>query len=872
MRKEDKSVNDILRKRAEKALSAQLSKSEEKYSETNVRKLIHELEVHQIELEMQNLELTQAQNKATELSEKLTELYDFAPSGYFTLSKDGKIRELNLGGAHMLGKERSRLINSLFSFFVTDDKKKVFNSFLDRVFNNNGTESCEITFALNGEFPMCVYLSGVATKEAEHCHITAVDITASKKSEKALKESEAKLRSSFDQSPVGSVIVDFNKCFTRCNETFCKFIGYTEDELIGKGIADITHPDDVELGIAEMKQILDGEIPSSTVQKRYIRKDGSIVWGEARISVVRDSNNRPLYFLPVIFDITARKMAEEATALANSRIRQLIDSNIIGVIIADANGKILEANNYYLEMLGYTAADFNEGKVDWRKITPPEWLPADERAISELRKAGICIPYEKEYFHVNGSRVSVLLTDALLPGPGEQIVAFAQNITERKEAEAALRNSESLYHLITDKISDVVWLMDLNGKSLFVSPSIVQFTGFSVEEYLNQSFIERFSHESAIYALENFRKEVHLYTSAKTQPPDYKKIMVLEYRCKDGSLKTGEVLITPYFDDNNRCIGLHGVTRDITQRKIVEEKLNLVEKNYRTIFENVQDVFYRTDLSGIIFEISPSIKYFSDFLPEELIGFPVENIYYNPADRNIFIKAISEKGELRDYELRLKTKSGDIRYASINARLIFDENGKPHHIDGALRDITKRKLAEQSLEQIHNQLFKISEQVPGVIYQYRLFADGKSCFPYSSSGMNDIYEYAPDEVREDATPVFGRIHPDDLQNVSDLIFESARTLNHFNCEFRVVLPRQGLRWRYSDAMPERMPDNSTLWHGIIYDITDRKLAELALQKKSDELEHLNSHFVGREIKMIELKKEINELLKQAGQKEKYVIH
>lgn len=139
-----------------------------------------------------------------------------------------------------------------------------------------------------------------------------------------------------------------------------------------------------------------------------------------------------------------------------------------------------------------------------------------------------------------------------------------------------------------------------------------------------------------------------------------------------------------------------------------------------------------------------------------------------------------------------------------------------------------RKQAEEALKHSHELLLNLTEQVPGVVYQYRLFPDGRSCFPYSSSGMFEIYEYTPEDVREDATPVFGRIHPDDLQRVSELIFESARTLQQFFCEMRVVLPGQGLRWRYSTAVPQRMDDGSTLWHGIIYDITDRKLAETAL--------------------------------------------
>lgn len=182
-----------------------------------------------------------------------------------------------------------------------------------------------------------------------------------------------------------------------------------------------------------------------------------------------------------------------------------------------------------------------------------------------------------------------------------------------------------------------------------------------------------------------------------------------------------------------------------------------------------------------------------------------------------------------------------------------------------------RKQAQEELAKSHDLLYKLSEQVPGVIYQYRLFPDGRSCFPYSSSGMNDIYEVTPEEVRLDATPAFGRLHPEDVERVSELIFESARNLSHFYCEFRVLLPRQGTRWRYSDAVPEKLDDNSTLWHGIIYDITRLKETENDLTKKMDELQRFHNLTVDRELFMIELKKEVNALLKRIGLPEKYII-
>jgi CheY-like chemotaxis protein len=195
-------------------------------------------------------------------------------------------------------------------------------------------------------------------------------------------------------------------------------------------------------------------------------------------------------------------------------------------------------------------------------------------------------------------------------------------------------------------------------------------------------------------------------------------------------------------------------------------------------------------------------------------------------------------------------------------------------VERALDEAKERiahKKAQEELEKRQNKHFKLSEQVPGVIYQYRLYPDGRSCFPYSSSGMNFIYECTPEEVREDATPVFGRIHPDDRDKVSELILESAANLSHFYSEFRVILPRQGLRWRYSDAVPEMMEDKSVLWHGIIYDITRLKEAESDLNNKMDELIRFHNLTVDREIYMIDLKKEVNDLLSKLGQPAKYRI-
>lgn len=141
----------------------------------------------------------------------------------------------------------------------------------------------------------------------------------------------------------------------------------------------------------------------------------------------------------------------------------------------------------------------------------------------------------------------------------------------------------------------------------------------------------------------------------------------------------------------------------------------------------------------------------------------------------------------------------------------------------------EKTLAKQALQQNNLLLSKISAEVPGIIFQFRLYPDGHSCFPFISEAVRKMYGLAPEDLREDATPFFAFRHPEDAERLAESVHESARNLTRWHIEYRLVLPSQGIRWRLGDAQPEKLDDGSILWHGFITDITDRKNAEMRIR-------------------------------------------
>lgn len=314
-----------LRKQAEALLKEQQNKANLPSAEADMLKLIHELQVHQIELELMNDELNFANQTAKLAGEKYTNLYDFAPCAYFTLNQEGDILLLNLAGAKMLGRDRRSLINSRLAFYVTAGTRNVFLDFLNEIFTSKRMKSCEVAFGNNHLPIMHIHLIGTPGPDEKHCLITASDISGSKLAEKALKDSEERYALVIDSSEQG--IWDWN---IETNEVFFseqwkRQIGYEDHEIkndFGSWIEHL-HPDETEACQNAVQTYMNNPTKHFFLEFRFRHKDGSYRWISNKASSIINKDGKVVRMFGAHTDITERKQAELRIKQQNEELQKL---------------------------------------------------------------------------------------------------------------------------------------------------------------------------------------------------------------------------------------------------------------------------------------------------------------------------------------------------------------------------------------------------------------------------------------------------------------------------------------------------------------------------------------------------------------------
>ena len=262
------------------------------------------------------------------------------------------------------------------------------------------------------------------------------DTSERQQTEAALRAAQQYLELALSASGAGLWDWDFRSGRTQYSPSWRKLLGYSEAE-VGDSFQEwmkVIHPGDVARLQTYVHQYLRNPSVPYEIEFRVLRKDATYRWVLSRATLVRDADGRPERLLGLHVDITERKRAEEQRRNMERRFRRLIDANIIGIVIADIHGTVTEANDVFLEMLGYRREEL---PISWNELTPPEWRHLDERAITELKEHGVATRWQKEFIRKDGTRVPVLLGMALPDGQAEDCVAFVVDLTAQ-QGEAAV--------------------------------------------------------------------------------------------------------------------------------------------------------------------------------------------------------------------------------------------------------------------------------------------------------------------------------------------------------------------------------------------------------------------------------------------------
>ncbi|MGH7846769.1 MAG: GAF domain-containing protein, partial [Candidatus Binatia bacterium] len=269
------------------------------------------------------------------------------------------------------------------------------------------------------------------------------------------------------------------------------------------------------------------------------------------------------------FQIAEREKAETALQeLAKgleAKVRRLVKANIIGIVIWNLEGQIIEANEAFLRMVGYDCEDLVSGRVSWRQITPDKWRAADEQALAELAATGICEPFEKEYFRKDGSRVPVLVGPALLEGSRNEGVAFVLDLSEQKRSEEALRRSE--YYLAeAQRLSHTgSWAFKVPTKEIVHwSQEHFRIFGFDPEDGMPsfEALMKRIHPDDRPSAAEVIERGVREKTD---YGQDFRIVL------PDGTMRYMHRTGHPVFNSSGDLVEFVGTVLDLTERKLAEE-------------------------------------------------------------------------------------------------------------------------------------------------------------------------------------------------------------------------------------------------------------------------------------------------------------
>lgn len=726
------------------------------------------------------------------------------------------------------------------------------------------------------------------------------DITERKRAEAALSSSEQHFRALFDGAGVGNVECDAKTGrFLRVNQKMCEFTGYTAEELIGRQFSEITYPADQDSTLAEYQQFITQQIPTYAVEKRYVRKDGALVWVSVTSSLLRDEADQPWRTVAAIQDITERKRAEAALQLSEERLQLL--HQIISNPYTDHTEKVnqllrLGCQQFGLENGAVTKREPTHFEVTYvasagNTVAPGLQCPVEltycqetvrRNDLFELEHAGASdwrghpayATYGVEtYFgmpvqcgnQTYGTLCFTSLTPRQTPfssGDRDLLRLMTQWISAeltRQATAASLQESETRFRALFEQTPVGKAIVDLETQRIVDCNHVATtLLGYDKEELcaLSISDVDMLHRPKEI--------EATLAALKRREKVQFETI----YRRKDG--KHRDVLVVGIgIQIHGKTFG-YGSIIDITEKKQAEAALQQERERLEKIATSSPIVIlsFRVgpDRVHAYPYVSPAFYELYGVTPQDLANDPrITDERVHPDDLPLLAEslAVSARTLSRWHHIwRVKhPDKGEIWVEGYGTPVPEPDGSVIWH--GILNDVTERQHTENALRVEKERLEKMALASPIAMYSFNCTVEGVLSLRYASAAYYEILGLNHPGVTNDLSAMFARIPVEDTLRIRAAREESARTMAVLHETHRYQHPQKGERWIESYSAPVRESDGSLTWHGVVNDITERKQTEQNLLLTQNQLRHLATHLQSvREEERTAIAREIHDDLGQ----------
>jgi PAS domain S-box-containing protein len=541
------------------------------------------------------------------------------------------------------------------------------------------------------------------------CLEIARNITERKKAEQALADEATRRRILIDQSLDGIVVLDENAKVYEANRRFAEMLGYTPEEVreLHTWDWDKNFPPEQLL---EMGRKVDEK--GLHLETQHHRKDGSIIDVDISINGAMYAGQKLIFC--VCRDITERKQADAALADEATRRRILIDQSRDGIVVLDENCKVYEANRHFADMLGYTHEEVTQFHVwDWEAVASREQVQEMIRTVDEAGDH-----FETRHRRKDGSVIDVeISTNGAMFGGQKLIFCVCRDITQRKQAEEAVRESEEKYKTLAEDSPIGIYFSDFNGTFLYGNKKAEEITGYKREELLGQSFLKL--KLLAPKELSKAMKLLALNKLGKATGPDR---FVLNR--KDGAERIVEIR-TRITTVGGKKVVL-GMVEDITESKQAEEALRESQEFSSGLLESSPNPINVVNLDTSIRYVNPAFEKLTGFTLDEIRGRKAPYPWWPEGTRERILAAFKDSiergGRRSETAHNFRKKSGERFWVEINSAPVIRE-GKPVYLIVSWLDVTERKRAEEKEKQLQRELYlaqrlaSVGELAAGVAHE-----------------------------------------------------------------------------------------------------------------------------------------------------------